>query len=352
MKEKIFSTVRKILTALLFLVIVTALILKSESTAQGIRDGLAISGELLIPSLFPFMVASSYATAKFSIRLPDCMGKLFKKAFKVNANGLLPFIFGITGGYPVGARTIYELYKNKQISGTESERLFFWCVNPGAAFTITALGTNMLGSTRVGIIIYASSVLSALTLGLVFGFFGNEEGEALPSVKKVNLNPSSDIISNATQSMLSVCGWVLCFSALSGLTKSLNIPESMLLFLQLISEITTGCRVATESSLSLPVISALTGFGGFAVICQCIPYLQLCHTQIKRFIALKVVNATLCSFFTYLLIKIFPVSIPAGAIITPTLSCTGVHTNIVAIIMLCLMFISLILEVDNRRKVW
>ena len=49
-------------------------------------------------------------------------------------------------------------------------------------------------------------------------------------------------------------------------------------------EVTTGCKTAVSYSLSLPVIAGISGFGGFAVICQCASYSNLCKVKMKYLI--------------------------------------------------------------------
>ena len=88
------------------------------------KDGLALCGNVILPSLFPFFVVSSLIVglglAEYPGRLVE---KIMRPLFRVNGNCASALVLGLIGGYPVGARTAAELYKNGQCSRSEAEQL-------------------------------------------------------------------------------------------------------------------------------------------------------------------------------------------------------------------------------------
>ena len=102
----------------------------SKECADGAFSGIEMCINVLIPSLFPFMAVSSF-TVKSGIS--DFLGKPFGKIMK-SVFGLSPcfapiLLLSVTGGYPIGAKSCNELYKNGNAGTEECKRAsMFMCV--------------------------------------------------------------------------------------------------------------------------------------------------------------------------------------------------------------------------------
>lgn len=329
------------------------LLIYPKATADGIRNGLELLGNSLIPSLFPFMVLSSYITQS---GVAQIIGKLFEKPFshifKTNGYGVVPWLSGLLGGYPVGAKTVAELYTDNKISQSQAQRLLYWCVNPSPAFTVTAVGTFMLGNTESGLILYASCVLSSLTVGFLCRFLSDGEAPAdLHGHRPPRENAFASSVSNGGKAMLSVCGWVLTFSVLCALCEPLNLPQSVASLIRASSEVTTGCKNVATQGMSLPVMAAVTGFGGFAVICQCGVYSSACGLKSRYLLCSRILNSALGTIYCALLLKVFPQCETVGAVISTPVNTLPLYHSMGAAVILMAMCLLLILEVDNRKKV-
>ena len=328
------------------------LIIYPQNTAEGIKNGFLLLGNNLIPSLFPFMVLSSYISqSTFSQTISKLFEKPFKYLFKTSGFGVIPFILGSLGGYPVGAKTVCEFYESKKISQNDANRLLYWCINPSPAFAVTAVGTFMLGNTLSGFILYFSCFLSALTVGFFCRFLSNNE---ICPIEKNQQKPKQNLfvksVSKGSEGMFSICGWVLTFCVLTALCDALNPPYTIAIIIKSVAEITTGCKNAVSSNLSLPVIASLLGFGGFAVICQCASYSSVCKVKIKHLICSRLINSALSAIYCSFLLKIFPQCENVGVVIgTSNISFTLYH-SIGATVILLIMCALLILEVDNHKK--
>ena len=115
---------------------------------------------------------------------PKFFKKPFNFIFRTNAYGIVPLILGILGGYPIGAKTIAEFYKEEKLSQNDAERLLYWCINPSPAFAISAVGTFMLGNTTSGFILYCSCILASLTLGFFCRYLSNGNIETVNTKKE------------------------------------------------------------------------------------------------------------------------------------------------------------------------
>lgn len=344
---------KNMVTFIIVSAIGVCLIIYPQKTAEGIKSGFLLLGNNLIPALFPFMVLSSYISES---NIAEMISKLFEKAFKflfrTSGYGVVPLTLGLLGGYPVGAKIVSEFYASKKISQNDAGRLLYWCINPSPAFAITAVGTFMLGNTQSGFILYISCLLSSLTIGFFCRFISDNE---IPVTEKEqqSLKENSFVksVSKGSEGMFAICGWVLTFCVLISLCDALNPPYTISTIIKSVGEVTTGCKSAISSGLSLPVIAGLLGFGGFAVICQCASYTSLCKVKIKYLVCSRLINSALSAIYCSFILKLFPQSEATSVVIgTNTLSFT-LHHSIGATLILLIMCVVLILEVDNRKKI-
>lgn len=341
------------LLALTLIALCICIIGFSQSIGTGIKNGISVCLNQLIPSLFPFMIFSSYiACCNLPLKKNGRADKICNILFEMGAVCVMPYVLGLLGGYPIGAKTIATLKKAKKLSQNETERLFYWCINPGPAFTITAVGTFMLGNTRAGIIIYTACILSSLTIGFFCRFLsdGEKNGTEFTPSPISQTRRIVSAVSEGSSAMISVCAWVLTFCALSSIFELLPISKNTLLFIKLIAEVTTGCSTAAASGMPLTVIAAVIGFGGFAVICQICVYADVCRVDTKRFICSRFINAALSAIYCNLIIKIFPMPTEVFATVTVANTSLPLYHSLLTTVLLLIMCGVLILEVDNRKK--
>lgn len=338
----------------LIFISILALSIYPKEIGTGIKTGLTTLYETIIPSLFPFMILSSYASDS---HVADAFArKLFsfsKKAFKVNPHGIIAFLLGILGGYPIGAKSLAEFYENKKLNNYDVRKLFCWCINPSPAFAITAVGTFMLGSTKSGIIIYISILISSLCIGLCIGFL-NKNFQCVSDFKEIKVDSKHIFINSVAKgnsAMLSVCGWILIFSGISASLEKVIPNEYASLFFNSITEVTNGCKVAISHSLPLPAICAILSFGGLAVIFQIGPYLEKCNISFKEFFCWRVVNGSLSAFLCSQLLRIFPDCQTVFSNISIGNTTLTTNHSLFTAFMMILMCTVFVFEVDNRKKV-
>ncbi len=352
MKKLSLLLLKNLITLSIVSGITVCLIIYPEETSTGIKSALVLLCNSLIPALFPFMVLSSYISQS---NIADFLCKLFERPFKfifkTSAYGLIPFILGCVGGYPVGAKTISEFFEEGKLSQNNAEKLLYWCINPSPAFVITAVGTFMLKNTKSGIILYFSCILSSLTMGFLCRFLSNDEPTPIEKAnQKLNKNIFVKSVSKGSEGMFTVCGWVLTFSVLSSLCEALKLPYTISNIIKSVGEVTTGCENAIFSRLSLPVIAGIIGFGGFAVICQCATYSSICKTEMKYLICSRLINASISAIYCSIFLEIFPQCAEVSVALCPSTTSFTLYHSVGATIVLFIMCTLLILEVDNRKK--
>ncbi len=146
-----------------------AMLADAEGVRQSVSEALTLCARTVIPSQFLFLAASSLLVSLgvgevLAPRLEFLMWPLFR----VDGAGATALILGLVGGYPIGARTAAELYRENLVSEAEAERLLAFCNTANPAFLISVLGAGVFGSVRVGIWLWLIHVLSALLTGILF----------------------------------------------------------------------------------------------------------------------------------------------------------------------------------------
>ena len=145
-----------------------ALLFFPDVSATAAREGVTLCLQTVLPSLFPFFVLSSLLVQSDVPRLLSrAMAGVMYPLFGVSGAGASALILGLLGGYPVGARTVAELYGRGEIAQEESEQLLAFCNNSGPGFFLGVCGTAVFSSARAGMYLYLIHVGAALVTGVL-----------------------------------------------------------------------------------------------------------------------------------------------------------------------------------------
>lgn len=285
-----------------------ALVCFSARAAEGARQGLSLCANTLAPSLFPFFVLSNLLT---SLGLPDLLGQrlepLARRLFRVSGCGTQAFFLGISGGYPLGASVTAELRRNRQISQGEAQQLLAFCNNSGPAFILGAVG-GVFDSPRAGILLYATHVLAALCVGLVFRRESDNAPGKPPPPPPVPVPVSFGqafpvAVSRALNTTVTVCGYVVLFSALLNLFELpagfSPLTKAMLAgFLELGSGI-AALRGLSLTPLHLAAAAFLLGWGGVSVHLQTLGITADTDIKCARHLLGRALCGVFAGIFTY-----------------------------------------------------
>ncbi len=356
LKEKISSAYIFILRYIFssFIVFTAAFILLKfpSYSIEGVKRGISICFDSLIPTLYPFMIITdifiSSRAADFKIPFLE---RLCRFLFRLPAGALSVIIFSLIGGLPIGARMSSELYERGLISKGQYARLICFCVNPGPAFVISAVGATMLGSEKTGLIIYASLVLSSLIIGIMSRFFTYDN-------ETVICNADSDVITHrggaiieksvakSSRAILSVCSWVVAFSCVSEFIDGFVGSEGAKSFLICLTEMTRGCLVVSES-YPAPIVSAVIGFSGICGHLQVMSAVRESGLKYKYFLVGRIINSGLSAVICGLLLKLFPVASETFSVGTRPQSATTSGSVLLSALMI-IMAVLFVLGDDYR----
>lgn len=158
--------------SLLFLFFTISILIFSKTNLPAIKSGLSLWANSVIPSLFPFFVATELLMhTNLFYKLGNYFNIFMKPIFNIRGEGALAFIMGIVSGYPVGAKIASNFRKNNICTKNECERLLSFTNNSGPLFIIGTVGILMYRNTMIGILLFITHILSSLSVGFLFRFW-------------------------------------------------------------------------------------------------------------------------------------------------------------------------------------
>lgn len=315
---------------------------QGASAQSGAYDGLIICGQIIIPSLFPFMVLSSFITRS---GISSVLGKIFSpfaKLFHMPSEAGLPLFLSFIAGYPVGASTASRLHSDGVLDKDDAFRMMCFAVCGGPAFIIKAVGQGMLGSTKAGVLLLAAHISAAVILGIISAIINwikskqkinklyaagqiNLQYDRLDmkrgNIKTISKKSKTEgkegksvadafvkSVHDSCMSMFPICGCVIIFSCILSIITSFNPPEWLKTSLGCVLEVTTGCFSAAKGG-NLAFIAAVLGFGGLSVCCQIFSAASNIKINYLKFFAYRLMHAFLSAAIMLVLQALFPTSI-------------------------------------------
>lgn len=263
------------LTAAAALAALLALCFSGGAVTESARAALRLCAETILPSLFPFFVLSILLGR---LGVPHRLGRRLAPLARlcgVSGAGLTALPVGLLGGYPMGAACVAELLERREIERDEAERLLLFVNNSGPAFPIGALGLGVFGSARIGFLLYGAHAAAALLTGLLFSRPGSAAQSAAEKAGEPFAAAFPAAVRQAVSAVLTVCGFVVCFSVLLGLIEHWGLfllpgPRSQELRAAFRGLFELGSAVGALRGLSpspahLALAAAILGWGGLSV---------------------------------------------------------------------------------------
>ena len=296
-----------------------------QSVYSGARRGLDLWAGILVPSMLPFFILAEILMGSGILRvLGQLLRPLMRPLFNLPGEAGLGLALGYTSGFPMGAVITGRLYGGDYLSADEAGRLLAFTNNSSPGFLLTSLAAGMLAAPSAGWLLalchYGANLFFGFCLGQYSrlrrspagrqekGYAGrgaanNAAGRIAESVLAAGgagsvpaARPTSfsrlvtSSISSAIQSILSLGGYVLLFSAAIQLFEDLGLLGRLAAGLQPllpgslssvglsralasgIFEMTLGLNLLTSLSLPLkqviPYCLLLLGWSGLSVQAQ------------------------------------------------------------------------------------
>lgn len=312
---------------------------------EGARRGLALCGETVIPSLFPFLVLSAFIiNCGLAERLGRLMEPLTRLLFRLPGSAGTALILGAVGGYPVGANAVAELREKGLLTQPDSERLLCFCINSSPAFIVGAVGSGLLHNVTAGILLCAAHLAASFAVGIVLRFTARApsrpEAAHTPPEAALTAKAGGGIaetfvgsVTGSIRSVLSIVAFVVLFSSLNSLLADLGLPALLSNFFSAflpfpagdplfyqraasgILEVTNGCAAAAGGSglAALLLLALMLGWSGISVQLQVVSMVQHTGISTRPFFFTRFLHMFFSSVFALMLFSLFPKAIPTFA---------------------------------------
>lgn len=306
-----------IFTILIF-VIIFLIISNPTRYTSGTISGLKLFVFSVLPGLFPFMLLTKLITEIGLIfNVSQKLDKFSYKIFGTPGVSIYAFLMSIVSGYPIGAKIISDLFEKRQINEIEAKKMSVFCTTSGPIFVIGTVGTIMFKSFKIGIILYASHILSSTLLGIVLNLFSKKKtiakqpSKVIFATKKSNL--ISDCVNQTINSLFVVGAYITIFYLIGELLESINFFKMLnTMFCPILTkfgfdmnnfngliygilEVTRGAKTLSlnVTNSSIIITSGLLSFGGLSIIMQMMSFLKEAKIKAHSFIFSKCVHACL-----------------------------------------------------------
>lgn len=326
-------SIKKYFFTIIFVCFIICLLVFSNNNLIAAQNGLALWAKSVLPTLFPFFVATELLSqTNFTYILGKLLNKFMRPVFNLPGESASAVILGTISGYPVGAKVVVNLKNQKIISKIEAERLIAFTNNSGPLFILGTVGIAMLKNKRLGWILLLSHILASFTVGYFFRFWKKDkfdinfrETKFNSQLAPIKVSDIGEILGNAIKksilSILSIGGFIVLFSVILSILETSGILDIITSFLYNfgipkdistsiitgIIEMTNGLNLASVLYDVLPdftllLISFLLGFGGISVLFQVYSIISKENISIKPYFYGKLLQGILASIFTFIMI--------------------------------------------------
>lgn len=325
------------LLSVLLLFLLCLLLTAPARYAEACIQGMALWAKAVLPALFPFLILTGLLTKLGAAqKLADRLSPLTEK-IGLPGNAAYCLLVSLLSGYPVGSRTVADLYKGGAITREQAKRMSVLCSTSGPMFLVGSVGGAMFGSAAAGAVLLAAHLLAVIGvyLALYFAKWRKErnaptamQADRPPTARQSNRPPTAPtsaagvrlsrpdtdgILAASVQSgvltVLCVGGFIAFFSVLMQALSDLHIsaPLERLLSFPLsaagsegaaagltagLLEATQGCAsiAASGAPLALPLCAFLVTFGGGSILAQQLAFLTGAGVKAGPFIGIKILQ--------------------------------------------------------------
>ena len=338
---------KSIVLLLAVLAAACALLLFPAQAAEGAKNGVNYSLNILVPSLYPFMVLSVFIVKSgLAEKLGAALEKPTQVLFRLPGGAAASIVMSVVGGYPAGARSAAALAEAGLVTQEQAERMMCFCVNAGPSFVITAVGVGFLHSAQAGAVLFASQLISFLVMGVLSGMFARREpGSAKKQKKSAPAGTAQALIDSAADaaySTLMMCCLVILFAAGMNLLRGAILSPLLSVACSAALEVTGGCADLSRAGAPLWVFALAIGWSGVCVHMQVLAWLGNLKIRRGRFVLCRLAQGAISAAVCLCLTALYPQSAETftntGGQVTAALSGSAPSAAALALLCIALLF--------------
>lgn len=317
-----------------FIIFTISLLLFSETNLIAARNGFSLFINNVFPALFPFFIATEilYKTNFINI-CSKFLSKIARPIFNIPPKATIALILGAISGYPIGAKIVCNLKKDKIISNIEAERLIAYTNNSSPLFILATVGISLFHSKQIGYKLLFVHIISSILVGIIFRNWKKTEDKLFTRLTSKNQQQNNlisisnfgetlcDAIKNSISPLFTVCGFIILFSIIISTLETTNLlsilsfpftifnvpPDASKSFLNGLLELTNGVNqisifYSDFPILTLMITSFLLGFSGLSILLQIYSIISKENISIKPYFYGKILQGLFSSILILFLI--------------------------------------------------
>ena len=279
-------------TETFFCILAIILIISFPSLiTQSVKEGIVLCIYTVIPALLPFMLIVNFMQKhNLCSYLSFIIKPLLSIPFKISDNGCFAVIAGFSCGYPIGAKTISDLYTQKKITLSEACYLITFCNNCSLSFLINYIYLNFAKNTLTSFISFNKMTILIIFLiyfpAVITGIINRFIIKPDIYVQKTDYLPyNGNPILSSIKSLSVLSVYIICFTLFSRLISALDIDSTLKAIICGLSEITSGTVIIASTIRNnifcTYLILLFTVFGGFSITLQSLS--QINNKTLKKY---------------------------------------------------------------------
>ena len=309
-KNALSSSISRLVNVLTLIFAFVISLFFSDEIAHSVKSGLSLAVNVVIPSIFPFIILSDALYSMLRFDSSSMIGRAFEWLFGISRNAVYAFLLGAVCGFPLGVKCTSDLYHEGLISREEAERLIGFCNNTGPAFLISGVGMGLRKNASEGLALYSAMLLSAVLVGI---FFRKKASVAIHFQSKRTGFSLTKSIRSAGMNTITVSSYLVFFACAVGLLR--NILGESYLYLSILPFIEIGSAASIlsktkllSSEASLMLSGLAVGFSGLSVHLQALSFISDSDIRTGKYFVMKTIQGILSSLL------VLPISILFGNI--------------------------------------
>lgn len=290
------------------------LLFNPQLALEGARQGLILWGNIVLPTLLPFMICSGVIVAMDAICiLTGPFKPILSGLLKLSDQGSYVLMSGLLCGYPMGAKNASDFLDSRRISPEEGRYLLAIANHPSPMFVLGYIMSQISLIPDVGKacslwITAASLYLPILPISILaracYHYKRLDDPEAGNQLYSSSSFSFDEHMMSSFETMTKIGGYIMLFSILALYLTVFPLPLPPLICPALLGavEITTGIQAIVQSSSgqtgALLVIGS-AAFGGFSGIFQTKSVLKNAGLSIRHYIFWKLLHSALSCILFY-----------------------------------------------------
>jgi len=232
----------------IFIILVMYIYFKnSQLIVSSVKDGLLLCYNVVIPSLFVFMVICSIISNLSCCELLALPFMPYFRLIHINDKRVAAYcILSVMGGFATGGIMLDKLEKEFDCDKNTLGILSIIMTGNSPSFVILAVGLHYLRNIYMGIILYFSIISSAFITAFILSFIHKPYIKYTSKNQLVSTNIILFSIKKSTTSIIDICGVVTLTFCMCKVFSFYTDNSLILLGFSIFTEVTSACEIISE----------------------------------------------------------------------------------------------------------